>query len=274
METNTSSSNERKCSLSSVKKLRGKGSKRKYKSGYKSPASSSGSSTNERKCNVSSAKILRSKGSKRKYKSGYKRPASSGSSTNERKCNLSSAKILRSKGSKRKYKSSHKSPAFSSGSLSNERKCNLASAKNLRSKGSKRKYKSCHKSSASSSDSSESDFSYEKVRKKHKSSCQRKKLHEHIAQQKPSSEHHSTVSVFQKYYADVLKLLKMVSERTLHQLYSKHLIPIDLISAKRAQILKSLMITVQVEPDTFYDVIKCLEEELQTSGILQHIKGM
>ena len=191
------------------------------------------------------------------------------SSSNERKCNLSSAKILRRKGSKRKYKSSHESSASSSGSSSNE---GVASAKIVGCKGRKRNYKSCHNNPASSSSSPDYDFSHEKTRKKHKSSYQGKKLHVHVAQRK-TSERHSTVKVFQKHYADVLKLLNTVSKQTLHQLYSKHLIPLDLISAERSRILKSLMNTVQVKPDTFFDIINCLQDELQPNGILQDIEG-
>jgi len=171
----------------------------------------------------------------------------------------------------RKFSRECSNDSTETNSSSNERKGHSVAAKKL---GKNRKYKSKHKSRAVSSDSRDSDTSHDKEKSKPNLSSRQSKqyLRGHLAQQQPRSKH-LAVQVFQKYYADILKLLKMVSEEVLHQLYSNQLIPLELITAKRSRVLKSLMNTVQAEPNSFLDIITFLEDELPHSSLLRDIKG-
>ena len=81
------------------------------------------------------------------------------------------------------------------------------------------------------------------------------------------------ISIFQKYYADILQLLKTCSENVPAQLYSRKQINFELMRKSKSKILEALMTSVQVEPEMLFDIIKCLEVELDSSSILKNMKG-
>ncbi len=80
-------------------------------------------------------------------------------------------------------------------------------------------------------------------------------------------------AVFQKYYADLLRLLKVSSEVLPATLYSKGLISSDYMELSKPAIMQSLLQMIILEPSRVFEIIECFEEEFQTNSNLKNMRG-
>ena len=142
-----------------------------------------------------------------------------------------------------------------------------------RNKFQKRKHKHCVHRSSSSESSDQKAYQPEVKRQKQTHKAIKRLQTKQDEQELPKICKKQITGIFRKYYGKLLRLLKTCSEQVPAEMFSKELIPSELIAAKKHKILMSLENTVHAEPEKIFDIIECLEEELSSNSILKAMKG-